>query len=53
MASVLSIVVIIMGIRLYVLHRREIPTSDGRNTLLKYYLVFTLGYILRAISAFF
>ena len=53
LAAILSLVTIMMGIRLCLLRKREVPVIDGRNTLLKYYLVFTVGYIMRAINNYF
>lgn len=50
MAGILSLVVIMMGIRLCLLRKYDVPITDGRNTLLKYYLVFTIGYIMRVIN---
>jgi len=49
MACLLTAVTILMGIRLCILHRMSVPVADGRKALLKYYLVFTLGYILRVL----
>lgn len=50
LAAMLTCVVLLMGIRLCRLRHYNVPVTDGRNTLLKYYLVFTIGYIMQVIS---
>jgi len=53
LAAMLTIVTILMGIRLCRLRHLNMPVTDGRNSLVKHYLVFTIGYILRSINDYF
>jgi len=49
MTVLLTVVTILMAIRLYLLSRANVRVTDGRKALIKYYLVFTCGYIVMVV----
>ena len=52
LATMLTIVTLLVSIRLYKLSKLDVPINDGRKALIKYYLVFTIGYLIRVIDDF-
>ena len=48
--GLLTAVVLLVSIRLCKLRKMDVPINDGRTALIKYYLVFTIGYLTRVID---
>jgi len=48
--AMLTAVVLLVSIRLCKLRKMDVPINDGRTALIKYYLVFTIGYLTRVVD---
>ena len=49
-SGLLTLGVILLSIRLCKLNKLEVPLDKGRNSLIKYYVIFMFGYLTHVAS---